>query len=169
MPNITLIGMPGSGKSTLGRRLAKLRGMSFVDTDHILEQVENMHIQDIVNRRGVKHLRFLEAEVLAQLDLDNHVIATGGSAVYSLEAMQHLGTIGVRVYLQISLRTLTQRVDNAASRGLAKMKSHPLPRLYHDRVGLYESVADITISNDRPMAALSLAKLNQCLDDFFYV
>ena len=56
--------MPGSGKSTLGRRLAKLRGMSFVDTDIILEQVENMPIQDIVNRRGVAYLRFLEGVVL---------------------------------------------------------------------------------------------------------
>ncbi|MFT6407032.1 MAG: shikimate kinase [Arenicella sp.] len=149
LPNITLIGMPGSGKSTLGQRLANLRGMSFIDTDHILEQVENMHIQDIVNRKGVKYLRFLEGVVLSQLDFENHVIATGGSAVYSHQAMNHLGTIGARVYLQISLRTLTQRVDNATSRGLAKMKSHSLPRLYSDRVSLYHSAADITVSNDR--------------------
>jgi shikimate kinase len=161
--------MPGSGKSTLGKRLARLRGMSFIDTDHILEQVENMHIQDIVNRRGVKYLRFLEGVVLSQLSLENHVIATGGSAVYSQQAMHNLGAIGARVYLQISLRTLTQRVDNTASRGLAKMKSHPLPRLYHDRVSLYEAAADITVSNDRPMTALGLSRLNKTLDDFFNV
>ncbi|MBL4671734.1 MAG: AAA family ATPase [Arenicella sp.] len=169
LPNITLIGMPGSGKSTLGRRLARQRGMSFVDTDHILEQVENMHIQNIVNRRGVKYLRFLEGMVLSRLELQNHVIATGGSAVYSRQAMDHLGAIGARVYLQISMRTLTQRVDNSSSRGLAKMKSHSLPRLYSDRVGLYESAADITVPNDRPMTALGMGALNNALDDFFNV
>jgi shikimate kinase len=169
LPNITLIGMPGSGKSTLGRRLARQRGMSFVDTDHILEQVENMHIQNIVNRRGVKYLRFLEGMVLSRLELENHVIATGGSAVYSRKAMDHLGSIGARVYLQITMRTLTQRVDNSTSRGLAKMKSHSLPRLYLDRVGLYESAADITVANDRPMTALAMGALNKALDDFFDV
>ncbi len=165
--NITLIGMPGSGKSTLGRRLAKLRGMSFVDTDLILEQVENMPIQDIVNRRGVPYLRFLEGVVLSQLDFENHVIATGGSAVYSQKAMDHLGSLGARVYLKISLKTLTMRVNNIGSRGLAKMKSHPLPRLYAERAGLYQNAADIVASNDRPMTAVSLSELNTKLDQFF--
>lgn len=165
--NITLIGMPGSGKSTLGRRLAKLRGLSFVDTDVILEQVENMPIQDIVNRRGVAYLRYLEGAVLSQLDFENHVIATGGSAVYSQTAMEHLGSLGARVYLQISLKTLTLRVNNVASRGLAKMKSHPLPRLYAERASLYQDAADIVVSNDRPMTAISIGELNATLDHFF--
>jgi len=159
--------MPGCGKSTLGKRLAKIRGMTFIDTDHILEQVENMSIQDIVNRKGVRYLRFLEGVVLAQLDFKNHVIATGGSAVYSDDAMRHLGDIGARVYLKISMRTLTQRVDNVASRGLAKMKSHTLPRLYQERVGLYEAAADITAVNDRPMTAVGLGILDRQLDEFF--
>jgi len=159
--------MPGSGKSTIGKSLAKKRGMMFVDTDHILEQVENMHIQDIVNRKGVRYLRFLEDLVLSRLDFENHVIATGGSAVYSKSAMDHLGSIGVRVYLQISLRTLTQRVDNTSSRGLAKMKSHSLPRLYQERVGLYEVAADIISVNDRPITAIGLADLNQQVDNYF--
>jgi len=159
--------MPGSGKSTLGKRLAKLRGMSFIDTDLILESVENMPIQDIVNRRGVAYLRFLEGVVLSQLDFKNHVIATGGSAVYSERAMEHLGTLGARVYLKISLKTLTMRVNNIGSRGLAKMKSHPLPRLYAERANLYEAAADIVVSNDRPMTAISVEDLNAKLDRFF--
>ncbi len=159
--------MPGSGKSTLGKRLASMRNMTFVDTDRLLERAENMHIQDIVNRKGVKYLRSLESTVLSQLDLENHVIATGGSAVYSKLAMRHLGAIGARVYLKISMRTLTQRIDNEASRGLAKMKSHSLPRLYNDRIGLYSAVADLTVTNDRPMTAVGMSALNQQLDQFF--
>jgi len=167
LSNITLIGMPGCGKSTLGRRLAKMRGMTFIDTDHVLEQTANMRIQDIVNRKGVNYLRSLEGAVLSELGLKNHVIATGGSAVYSERAIQHLGSLGVIVYLEISMRTLIQRVDNIASRGLAKMKSHSLPRLYKERVALYQAAADIVVVNNRPMTAIGLGALNTQLDDFF--
>jgi len=159
--------MPGCGKSTLGKRLAKMRNMTFIDTDHILAQVENMHIQDIVNRKGVKYLRFLEGVVLSQLDLENHVIATGGSAVYSDEAMHHLGSTGARVYLKVSMRTMIQRVSNGTIRGLAKMKSHSLPRLYSERESLYQTAADIVVANDRPMTAVGIGVLNSQLDDFF--
>jgi shikimate kinase len=167
--NIVLIGMPGCGKSTLGKRLAKLRRMSYIDTDSLLENVENMHIQDIVNRRGVRYLRQLESDLLSTLNLENTVIATGGSAVYSDSAMRHLGTDGVMVYLQISLMTLVKRVNNVSSRGLAKMNSHPLPRLYADRADLYQASADIIMSNDRPISALSMSDLNLQIDDFFDV
>lgn len=166
-PNITLIGMPGSGKSTLGKRLAKMRRMEFIDTDDVLEQLENMPIQDIVNRKGVNYLRALEGEVLSQLNYQNHVISTGGSAVYSQQAMAHIGSLGARVYLKISMRTLTQRINNVESRGLAKMKSHSLPRLYSERAPLYEEIADIVAINDRPMTAVGLDTINQQLDYFF--
>lgn len=167
--NVVLIGMPGCGKSTLGKRIATLRSMSYLDTDSLLESAENMDIQDIVNRRGVRYLRELESDVLSALELDNTVIATGGSAVYSDAAMRHLGTDGVMVYLQISLATLVKRVKNVSSRGLAKMNSHPLPRLYADRADLYQAAADIIMPNDKPISALSMSSLNQQIDDFFDV
>jgi len=166
--NIVLIGMPGSGKSTIGRRLAKLRGMEFIDTDRLLEQHENMPIQAIVNRLGVRHLRRIEGEILSSLELKNHVISTGGSAVYSNAAMQHLGAMGARVYLQISLPTLVARVTNLGSRGLAKMKSHPLPRLYAERVGLYHAAADVLVDNNRPITAVTLHAINQQIDNFYH-
>ena len=97
--NIVVIGMPGSGKSTLGRIVAQKRGLSFIDTDSLLEAHENMHIQDIVNRRGVKYLRKVERQILSDLDLENHLISTGGSAIYSRSAMQNLARDGVFLYL----------------------------------------------------------------------
>lgn len=167
--NIVLIGMPGCGKSTLGKRLAKLRRMKYIDTDTLLELVENMPIQDIVNRRGVRYLRELESDVLSSLETSNAVIATGGSAVYSEEALQYLGVEGVIVYLQISLPTLVRRVKNVSSRGLVKMKSHPLPRLYSERADLYQAAADIIMPNDKPISALWVDDLNHQIDDFFDV
>ena len=165
--NIVVIGMPGSGKSTLGRIVAQKRGLSFIDTDSLLEAHENMHIQDIVNRRGVKYLRKVERQILSDLDLENHLISTGGSAIYSRSAMQNLARDGVFLYLKISLLTLLKRVDNEASRGLAKMKSHPLPRLYAEREQLYAVRADISFSNDWPLSAISIERLCHQLDEYF--
>lgn len=162
--NIVLIGMPGSGKSTLGRRLAALRGYKFVDTDTLIERYENKPIQDIVNFRGLRYLRSVEERVLLDLKLEQHVIATGGSAVYSWPAMTHLAKTGLRVYLEISLPTLLRRVHNTSTRGLVKMPQHPLARLYFERLNLYRQAADLVADNNWPMTALRFDALNTRLD-----
>ena len=95
------------------------------------------------------------------------MISTGGSAVYSTKAMSHLGDIGARVYLNISMTMLTQRVNNIGSRGLAKMKSHSLPRLYLEREPMYRAAADIVVLNNRPISAMSMDALNTQIDLFF--
>lgn len=164
--NIVLIGMPGSGKSTFGRSLASLREMRFIDTDILIEQLENLPIQQIVNRRGFQYLRNVEADILRGVEIEGHVIATGGSAVYCRRAMDHLGEIGTIVYLKISLPTLLRRVNNTSSRGLAKMPQHPLPRLYRERLPLYEQAADIVFDNNWPMTAVRMDVFNRQLDEF---
>ncbi len=158
--------MPGSGKSTLGRRLAALRGLKFIDTDTLIERYENKPIQDIVNFRGIRYLRALEEELLLGLQIDRHVVATGGSAVYSPKAMAHMGRIGVRLYLKINLPTLLRRVNNSTSRGLVKMPQHPLPRLYFERLSLYDEAADIVSDNNWPMTAMRVDALIKQLDGY---
>ena len=157
--NIVLIGMPGSGKSTVGKRLAKSLGKTFLDTDHLLEQSTNLKIQDIVNLRGLNFFRRLEETVLAELDCENTVIATGGSAVYSTKAMQHLGAIGTRVYLRISLATMLRRVQNKGNRGLVKLARLPLQGLYQERKSLYPEVADIVVDNNAGLTDIFFERL----------
>jgi len=101
--NIVLIGMPGSGKSTLGKRLAKAKGLKFVDTDTLIEKAENQSLQTVLDRRGLKYLRATEENVISSLNVTDHVIATGGSAVYSESAIAHLRRSSVIVLLSISL------------------------------------------------------------------
>jgi len=158
--------MPGSGKSTLGKRLAKHHGFEFTDTDKLIERHENKSIQDIVDFRGVGYLRAMEEKLLLSLSLSRHVIATGGSAVYSQAAMQYMGEIGVRVYLKINLPTLLRRVKNTSTRGLVKMPQHPLPRLYSERLGLYNEAADVVAENNWPITALRIDALNRQLDRY---
>jgi shikimate kinase len=88
--NIVLIGMPGSGKSTAGIILAKLTSRDFVDTDVLIQTSQGRTLQDIVDTEGSMVLREIEEGILLKLDCFNHVIATGGSAVYSHAAMTHL-------------------------------------------------------------------------------
>ena len=101
--NIVLIGMPGAGKSTLGVVLAKILGMDFVDGDILIQNQVGNTLQKIIDAQGVDGFLQVENDVLAAVDVQNTVISTGGSAIYSDEAMRHLTEIGTVVYLDVSL------------------------------------------------------------------
>jgi shikimate kinase len=143
--NIVLIGMPGSGKSTVGVILAKLTSRGFVDTDVLIQTSQGRSLQDIVDTEGHMALRKIEEQTLMHIDCLNHVIATGGSAVYSHAAMTHLKSNGVVVFLDVDMPTLESRVNDFETRGIAKRMDQSLADLFEERLTLYAKYADITI------------------------
>jgi shikimate kinase len=143
--NIVLIGMPGAGKSTIGVILAKLAGMSFLDSDVTIQTTHHKTLQEIMDESGYMELRRIEEEVLLGLDLDDHVLATGGSAAYSEPAMMHLKKNGIVLFLEVSLATLEKRIHNFATRGLAKRDDQSFEDLFDERMHLYHKYADIHI------------------------
>jgi shikimate kinase len=143
--NIVLIGMPGSGKSTVGVILAKYLSRNFIDTDVLIQTQQGRTLQDIVDRDGYAALRRIEEQVLLSLDLRGHVIATGGSAVYSEAAMAHLRSHGIVVFLRVDLPALRTRVHDYDTRGLAKRPDQSLEDLFEERGTLYSQFADLTI------------------------
>ncbi len=143
--NIVLIGMPGSGKSTVGVILAKLAGRDFVDTDVLIQTRTGRTLQDIVDRDGYLVLREVEEKVLLGLACSNSVIATGGSAVYSSRAMEHLRTNGIVVFLNVDMATLKARVTDYDTRGLAKRPDQTVEDLFAERHALYRLYADRTV------------------------
>ena len=143
--SIVLIGMPGSGKSTVGVILAKMTSRDFVDTDVIIQTSKGRSLQDIVNMEGYMALRQIEEDIILTLRCFNHVIATGGSAVYSPSAMKHLKSAGVIVFLDVDLPVLEGRVSNLDKRGLARRPDQTLGDLFRERINLYRKYADITI------------------------
>jgi shikimate kinase len=143
--NIVLIGMPGSGKSTVGVILAKLTSRDFVDTDVLIQTSQGRTLQDIVDTQGYMALREVEERILLKLDCSNHVIATGGSAVYSHAAMTHLKSNGTVVFLNVELSVLKARIHDYATRGLAKRPDQSFDELFEERFILYTKYADVTI------------------------
>ena len=98
MNNITLIGMPGAGKSTIGVVLAKVLGYQFLDSDLLIQKQEKRRLSEIIEEEGYKGFKDVENRVNASIEAENTVIATGGSVVYCEEAMEHLKSIGTVVF-----------------------------------------------------------------------
>ena len=143
MNNVTLIGMPGAGKSTLGVVLAKILGYEFLDSDLLIQKTEKRRLYEIIDQEGTEGFKAIENRVNASIQTDRTVIATGGSVVYCSEAMEHLKSIGKVVYLKISLESLAKRLGNLEKRGVLLKEGQTLKSLYEERTPLYEKYAEI--------------------------
>lgn len=146
--NIILIGMPGSGKSTVGVLLAKGLALGFTDTDLVMQAEEGRPLQQIADEDGYEGFRRIEERVLSGLTLSHHVISTGGSAVYSSAAMAHLKRLGVVVFLDISLASVRERLGDFSLRGISKRPGQSLEELFEERFLLYRQYADVVVSGE---------------------
>ena len=145
MQNIVLIGMPGAGKSTVGVLLAKVTFRAFVDTDLVIQAAEGRRLQDIIDRRGMEVFRALEERYVLALAPENAVIATGGSVVYSNQAMAHLRKNAAVVFLDVPLNVLEKRLTDTATRGIVAGPGQGLQALYEERLPLYRRYADLVV------------------------
>lgn len=144
--NIILIGMPGSGKSTVGVVLAKNRGLSFMDSDICIQEQEQQLLHEIIKEKGIDGFIEVENRINASLCVEKSVIATGGSAIYGSEAMEHLREIGTIVYLQLNFETICERLGDLDERGVVLREKQNLFDLYQERTPLYDQYAQITVN-----------------------
>lgn len=145
MKNIILIGMPASGKSTIGVVLAKTLGMDFIDTDLIIQKREKMLLQNIIDKYGVDDFLDRECAAIMNYTFKNQVVATGGSAVLRSSAMKKLKKDGIVVYIKASPEILEKRLYNLKNRGVAMDKTQTIKDIYNQRAPYYEKYADITV------------------------
>ena len=145
---ISVIGMPGSGKSTVGAALARQLSLTLVDADGLIEQHANQTLQQIMDTRGNAAFRSIEEQVLTQMPLFPSVISTGGSVVYSERIMTRLCTHSTVIYLQARFETIEYRVSLAPQRGISSDGKQTLRDLYKERVPLYERYGEIVVDCD---------------------
>ena len=145
MSNIILIGMPGSGKSTVGVLLAKALGYLFEDVDLLISRRAGKPLQRILDEDGMAYFLRLEEEVGSTLEADHTVIATGGSMVLSEKAMAHLKTMGEVVFISVPFAEIERRVTNIKTRGIVFHPNETLADVYRERLPLYERFADRTL------------------------
>lgn len=144
--NIILIGMPGSGKTTVGDILAEKLGREQNDGDDIITEAEGHSLQEIIDSEGTDYFRELEGKVLSRIDCENRIISPGGSVCYYPEALEHLGRIGYIIYLSVEFEELERRVTNMDSRGIVFKPGQTFKQLYEERTPIYEEYADFIVA-----------------------
>ena len=146
--SITLIGMAGAGKSTIGKQLAKLLDFNFLDGDLIIEERINQSIQNFLDQHGGKEFTKIEEEVLLSINFDKTILATGGSAVLSDNAMQFLRKESEVIFLDVTYENISKRILNLSERGLVRESNQSLKETYDERLSLYRKYADHVVVND---------------------
>ena len=166
MKNVVLIGMPGSGKSTVGVLLAKALGYDFLDIDLVIQRQENALLQEILDKRGVEAFLDAEERAVCSVSCERYVIAPGGSAVCREKGALHLKTLGPVVYLKVPLEELDQRIRNLSTRGIAMQPGQTLADVMAYRAPLYEKYADIIVDcgGNQPLAQTAQHVLEQILE-----
>ena len=157
--NVILIGMPGVGKTTIGKRLATMSGLGFIDTDRIIEKEAGARIATLLSTHGSSGFMQIEERICVSLDAEYSVIATGGSVVYGEAAMEHLHSLGTIVYLQLGLGALSSRLGDLSARGVVLPEGKTLEALYAERVPLYQKWADIVIDESSSFPAQTTRRL----------
>lgn len=161
--NIVLTGMSGAGKSTLGVLLAKALGMDFIDTDIVIQQQEGRLLQEIIDQDGIEAFLEIEDRVVSGLQISNCIISTGGSVIYSENAMKVLKQGGHIVYLHVPYEEIVKRLTNLSTRGIVMKNGNTLKDVYEERVPLYMKYSDVTIDCSTKDIAYCL---NEIIDIF---
>ena len=163
--SITLIGMAGAGKSTIGIKLAKLLEFNFLDGDTMIEEKINQSIQSFLDHHGGKEFTKIEQEILLSIDLNKTVLATGGSADLSDTAMNYLKKESEVIFLDVSYKNISERILNLSERGLVRESNQSLQDTYNQRLNLYKKYADHVVINDGDIDSC-LKKLGLLLESF---
>ena len=145
---ITIIGMPGSGKTCMARALSSKLKMKCLDGDRLIEKITGRQLQDIIDEDGLDAFKKIEEEILLTITDDNLLVSPGGSAVYYDSVMRHFKEMGPVLYLHVSPKNLIARLGDFSRRGVALKPGQTIEDLYNERLPLFRKYADITVNCD---------------------
>lgn len=162
--NIVLIGMSGSGKSLVGRKIAMKLNYEFIDVDDIIQRKTQMDLQGYINKFGDEEFLKFEEKTILDLDVQNCVIAPGGSIIYSQKAINHLKRNSIIIFLDLSLEVLKSRIKDVDRRGIVYLKRKSYEELFNERLALYQKYSDITIKIDNLTIEQVIQRISQNLE-----
>jgi len=163
--SITLIGMAGAGKSTLGKMLAESLNYKFLDGDTIIEERMNQSIQNFLDKYGGREFTKIEEKVLLSINFNKTILATGGSAVLSDNAMKFIGEKSEVIFLDVTYENISKRILNLSERGLVREQNQSLQETYNERLSLYRKYADHVVKNDGDIDS-SIKELTILIESF---
>ncbi len=149
--SISLIGMAGAGKSSLGKKLAKHLDYDFIDSDLLIEKIKNNSLQKILDEVGIKKFKEIEEAALLSVKFNKTILATGGSAIFSEEAMYYIKKNSSVIYIEVSLEEIVDRVSNFSSRGFVKESNQTIQQAFNAREEIYKNFSDHIVSNNRDL------------------
>lgn len=148
MKNIVLIGMPGTGKSVVGRALAERLHYAFIDADDLIVETTGKTLPEILRMEGLDQFLSIEGRIGETMDCQNTVIATGGSMVLSDDAMANLKKNGIAVWLETPISQISDRMpEDLVDRGIAAMPGVTIRQIYEQREPLYAKYADLIVAS----------------------
>ena len=148
MKNVIFIGMPASGKSTIGVVVAKRLGYVFIDTDLLIQKQDGKLLKDIIEEVGSDGFLRIENRVNRELQAERSVIAPGGSVIYCREAMEHFQELGTIVYLKVPCETIYSRISDVKNRGVVLKENQTFREMYAERTALFERYADYIVDEE---------------------
>ena len=148
MKNVIFIGMPASGKSTIGVVVAKRLGYDFIDTDLLIQKQEGKLLKDIIEEVGSDGFLQIENRVNRELQAERSVIAPGGSVIYCREAMEHFQKLGTIIYLKVPYETIYSRISDVKNRGVVLKENQTFREMYEGRTALFEQYADYIVDEE---------------------
>ena len=154
--NICLIGLPYAGKSSLGKRLALFKKVGFIETDKMIEYTYYNSLKDLIKLRGYKNFLYMEEKTAQTIHCENTVISTGGSMIYSIDAINHFkNRLDCKIiHLHLTLDEFKKRIDDLDERGVVNPYNLDIEGLYKQRTNLYELYSDKSILADNKKVAL---------------
>ena len=148
--NICLIGLPYSGKSFIGKQLAQIKKIGFIETDIMISNVYKSELHKIIKNKGKNEFIKIENNIIESLHCENCIISTGGSVVYNKNSLYHLknNLNSYIIHLELSMPEFMNRIDNIEKRGIINPHNLNIKELYNERIYLCNKYADLTINSD---------------------
>lgn len=161
--SITLIGMAGAGKTSIGKVLSSRLRKRFVDSDQEIERQLSMSLQDVLLEKGKEKFLEIEKQTILNLKFEEIILSTGGSVIFSEDSMNHICRNSLVFYLKVRFEKILERVINLDNRGFIKESDRTIEQSFHDREPLYEKYADYIIEND-DIIEVCIQKIEEILD-----